>query len=243
MACFSFDENKVYRFIAVKGHSGQDLSEHNFFSSILNCTAVNFRWEEKNTDFYFPSICMTFVQKPDGTWIQRPLHVGGVNQIIDKQSALEIHTETSVYVFEPAFLMEPTFLDETSVLELFMSFNEVSCFAKGFFYDKQKKPHELYKYEPYAKATDPIFLHYEKESALHCVCTYQTFSKGIAFHEPSHHERHSFLPIIIHNTGDYPIPIWFQRSPETWTILPGEVKRIIPFGPYGASMENNNDDE
>lgn len=243
MACFTFDERKAYKFISVKGNFGQDLSEHNFFRNILNCIAVNFRWEEKNSDFYFPGICMTFVQKSDGTWIRRPLHVGGVSRIFETESVLEIYTNTAVYVFEAAFLREPTFLDEASVLELYMSFNEVSCFGKGYFYDALKNPHELYKYELCGKNPGPVFLQYEEGSILHCSCTYQVITKGVEFHVTPHREQNSFMPMVIHNTGDYPILIWFHRGSKTWTILPGETKRIIPFDPYGASIEEKNKNE
>ena len=233
---FEFDPEQAYRLVAVTDKNERDkVHSHVFYEDRFNCVAVNFHYDD------FPShgdkYCMNmkFIQTEDGLWCKRGLHTSTVWEVKETENGVKLITSNSIYVFEKAELNEVTYQDEANLIELYMSLEDDDYFGKGFYYDTEKKPHELREHVHVGMFQDSVLIHFIKEENLQgCACRYFPMGNYVEFYDTLYKQQDYSTPMLIHNTGKKDLPIRFEAYPHVWTIKPGESKRIMPFTPDGA---------
>ena len=66
------------------------------------------------------------------------------------------------------------------------------------------------------------------------VCRYFPYGRSITFYNTLYDQQDYSRRLLIHNTGDIPLEIDFERFEAAWTLQPGESKMITPYGTDGA---------
>lgn len=241
MSRYEFDREKAYKLVAILDKEGKGKANtKSFYADRLNCIAVNLRYDKNpvhgTTDEF--RMKMTFVQKEDGMPVQRKLHTSVVDFVEETERSLKIHTKNSIYVMEEARIIEIEPLDEANLIELYLSLMEDNHFAAGFYYDANRKPHELVEYVHVGMFTDSVLIGtYEEVMYDEYVCRYYWRDTCIEFYDTIYGQQDYSTPMLIHNTGKSDLIIRFEAYPKLWTIKPGESKKIVPFSPVGADGE------
>ena len=227
---------KTYRLIDVLDHEGNSkVHTKELYKERVGCIAQNLRkgsfWGSADGEYV---VRMDFVQDAEGNWILKGLRTSPVSDIREVDGRLEIHTMYSVYILEEAQLKEPVFLDEEDVIELYLS-TEGYQFAKGFYYDGQRQPHPLASTVHLGMFKDSVLIHKADDPMGEFVCRYFPKGSNVTFYDTIYGQQDYETPMVIHNTGDIPLRIEFEGFRATWTIPPGESKRIQPFCADGAN--------
>lgn len=206
---FDFDEKQPYRLIAVKDLNGNDkVHTRSLYRERINCVAINVHYEGSVSEKSQGNIHMLFVQGPDGEWINRMLLTSSVSNVEEKNEEIYIFTRNSIYVFMKAELRKPQFLDEANLIELYLSIEENGYFAKGFYYDDNKEPHELCSTLHVGMVMDSVLIsRLDSRSESPYVCRYFVMENGIEFYSAIYEDRGQDTRILIHNVGNTDLEI------------------------------------
>lgn len=240
---YEFDRNKAYKLVAITDHDGRDKSHtHYFYEERLNCIATYLEYRSKPSHGEYYQMRMVCVQDENGTWICRPLRTSTVWKVEETEKGINIHTSNTIYVLEETTLKEPVYQDEANLIELYLGMEEQHNFAKGFYYNEEKKTEELYDDMHVGTFTDTILIGTYKDSIWgEYVCRYYYRDTDIEFYDTLYGQQDYSTPMLIHNVGKTDLRICFERYDRHWTIKPGESKRIIPYQPDGADLEESFD--
>lgn len=176
MSRYDFDREKAYRLVAILDREGKSKADtKSFYAERMNCVAVNLRYDRSpvygTTDAF--RMKMTFIRDANGQPVQRKLHTSVVNFVEETARGLKIHTQNSIYVMEEAEVTEIVPLDEANLIELYLSLTEDNHFATGFYYDADRKVHELVEYVHVGMFTDSVLIGtYEEVIYNEYVCRY-----------------------------------------------------------------------
>lgn len=218
---YRFDQEQPYRLVAVTDHQGSDKAQ-GFYAERLNCIANRLWYDDypSHGDDLF-RMNMRFVENEQGQPICRHLHTSTVRKVEDTDNGgLKIYTTYSIYVLEKAVLKELTYQDAADLVELYLSLEEDYHFARGFYYDKDKKPHDLEADMHLGMFTDSVLIGTHEGSLFgKYLCRYYYNCSNVEFYSAS-------LPMLIHNVGSAPLEIKFECRAQRWTIQPGERKLI-----------------
>lgn len=236
---FEFGRDSCYRLISVTDKDGRDKSQDGYFYEYrLGCIATDFHYDDFPTHGGMYRLNMKFVQNEKGQWIKRGLHTSAVTDIEETENGFILHTIYSDYTFEKAGLREVPMQDAKELIELYMSLNENSYFGKGFYYDEAGKAYELTDYLHVGTFQDSVLIRFIANETLNgCVCRYFPMTTYVEFYNTMYKQQDYSVPMLIHNTGKEDLQIRFERYPHTWTIKPGESKRIIPFKADGSDRK------
>lgn len=241
--------DKTYRLVDVLDRKGNrrvetDLRNQDFYKGIIGCIVQNIR---ESTSFYHDGTFarVDLVQDSSGKWINRNFRTSPVEEIRELEDGrLEIITENSVYRFEPAELQPPVYLDEAEVIELYLDNNNAQ-FCNGYYYDQDKQPHQLTYDVHGGMFQDSVLIRKAEDPMGEYVCRYFPRNSSIQFYDTIYRQQDYATPMMIHNNGDLPLKIKFQKFRAVWIIQPGESKMITPYCTDGADdeHENRSDDE
>lgn len=221
---FKFDPEQAYRLVAVKHLQGGDKKE-GFYLERLNCIANRLYYDEEPVygHEHLFRMRMHFAENGNGQPINRDIHTSVVLDVKETDNnGLKIYTRNSVYIMEKATLKEiKTVQDAAELVELYLSLEENYHFAKGFYYDKDKKPHELVYEVHLGMFTDTVLIGTREETRLsRYLCRYYYNDSNVEFYSAPR------IPMLIHNVGTSPLEIKFEHRPQRWTIQPGNSKFI-----------------
>lgn len=236
---FEFNPEQAYRLIAVTDKEGRDKGHSkDFYEERLNCVAINFKYDSRPSHDDKYRLNMSFIQTEDGLWCKRSLHTSTVWEVEETENGIKLHTSYSIYVFEKAELKEVTYKDAANLIELYMSLEDDDYFGKGYYYDEDKKVHELKEHVHVGTFQDSVLVDFMPGDSIHgTVCRYFPLWSSVEFYDTFPHQQEYKTPMLIHNTGKHNLPIRFQGYSKVWTIKPGESKTIIPYKPDGADPE------
>ena len=241
MSRYDFDREKAYRLVAILDREGKSKADtKSFYADRMNCVAVNLRYDRSpvhgTTDAF--RMKMTFIREADGQPVQRKLHTSVVHFVEETERSLKIHTQNLICVMEEAEVIEIVPLDEANLIEMYLSMEEDNYFAAGYYYDTDRKAHELVEYVHVGMFTDSVLIGtYEEVVYDEYMCRYFLRENYIEFYDTLYGQQDYSTPMLIHNTGKSDLIIRFEAYPKVWTIKPGESKRIVPFSPEGADGE------
>ena len=235
---FEFDTRKAYRLLDVRDLEGQSKADSKeLYRERVGCIATGIR---KSTYYSHDDVLilrMFFVQDAEGRWINRALRTSPVTEIREQGEILEIQTQNSVYVLEQTKMPEPEYRDEAELIELYLN-DEDTRFCKGFYYDADKKPHELACYVHVGTFVDTCLIHLAEEEFMGATaCRYYLRYGSVEFYDTLYHQQDYSRPMLIHNTSLHPMRIKFEGFPAVWTIAPGSEKYIMPYCADGADEE------
>lgn len=238
---YEFDTEQAYRLVAVTDKNGRDKEHYrDFYEAIVKCVAVNFHYDDVPSHEEYYRSRMKFVRNELGQPVCRSLHTSTVWSVEETENGVKLMTSNSIYVFEKAEIKEIPKLEEANLIELYMSLEDDYCFGAGFYYDAEKNAHELREYVHLGMFQDSVLIHIVKDELLmDCACRYFPMGNSVEFYDTLYCEQDYSTPMLIHNTGKQELQIRFQMYEHVWTIKPGESKRIIPFKPDGADMEED----
>ena len=129
-------------------------------------------------------------------------------------------------------------LEESNLIELYLSMEEDYHFAAGFYYDAEKQTHKLCEFVHLGMIVDSVLIGMYEQTLYGCyACRYFLRDDCIEFYDTIYFQQDYSTPMLIHNTGKSDLIIRFEAYPKKWTIKPGESKRIMPFSPDGADVE------
>ena len=111
-----------------------------------------------------------------------------------------------------------------NIIELYLK-DTGSNFGKGFFYDEEGKVHELGRHVAGGMFIDTVLVHL-MESPGEFVCRYYPQYAGIEFYNTIYRQQDYSRDMLIHNVGEKPLTIRFQRSENVIILAPGESKTI-----------------
>lgn len=233
---YRFDPEQAYQLVAVTNTDGSEKTERlDFYNQYLGGIITFIQYDQFAYDDGRFRLWLYFKRDARGSHINRNIHTSLVNYVEETESGLKIHTENSIYILEETDLEQETLLDAANLIELYLSLDDNYYFCKGYYYDSEKKAHELYT---------NIHLGFIVDSCLigtmegiqwgTFVCRYLLGEDRIIFYDTLHHQQDYSTPMLIHNTGSGDMVICFDGYPEKWTIRPGESKRIAPYSPDGS---------
>jgi len=240
---YEFDATKAFRLIDVRDHEGKSKADSKeLYRERVGCIATGIR---KSTYYSHDDVLilrMFFIQDAEGRWINRALRTSPVTEIREQGKTLEIHTENSIYVLEPAEMPEPEYRDEAELIELYLN-DEDTRFCKGFYYDAEKKPHELSCHVHVGTFVDTCLIYLEEDEFMNdTACRYYLRYGSVEFYDTLYHQQDYSRRMLIHNTSKHPMEIKFEGFNAVWTILPGSEKLITPYC-FDGSDERSATDE
>lgn len=113
-----------------------------------------------------------------------------------------------------------------NIIELYLK-DTGSKFSKGFFYDEDGQVHELGRHVASGMFTNSVLVHLV-ESPGEFACRYYPSAAGIEFYDTIYRQQDYSRDMVIHNVGEEPLTIRFQRGEEVIVLAPGETKQITP---------------
>lgn len=234
----NINREAAYRLLDVRDLEGTSKADSNeLYRDRVGCIATGIR---KSTTYSRDDVLylrMFFIRDAEGQWISRHLRTSPVTEIREQDGILEIQTQNSVYVLEPTEIPEPEYQDTAELIELYLN-DEDTRFCKGFYYDAEKKPHELACYVNIGTFVDTCLIHLAEEEFMgDTACRYYLRSGSVEFYDTLYHQQDYSRRMLIHNTSQHPMKIKFERFNAVWTIAPGEEKYIIPYCSNGADEE------
>lgn len=219
----------------LEGKSKADSKE--LYRKRVGCVATGIRKSSYYSHDDVLCLRMFFIQDAEGCWINRALRTSPVTEIREQGETLEIHTQNSVYVLEQTKMPLPEYQDEAELIELYLN-DEDTRFCKGFYYDAEKKPHELSCYLHVGTFVDTCLIHLaEDEFMCDTACRYYLRSGSVEFYDTLYHQQDYSRRMLIHNTSQYPMRIKFEHFKAVWTIAPGSGMYITPYCADGADED------
>ena len=180
---------------------------------------------------------MYFKRDSRGNYINRNIHTSLVDYVEETENGLKIHTENSIYILEKTVLEHTELLDAANLIELYLSLDDNYYLCKGYYYDFEKKAHELYTNIHVGLMVDSCLIGtIEGRQWGNFICRYFLGGERIVFYDTLYHQQDYSMPMLIHNNGSGNMVICFDGFSETWTIKPGESKRIVPYSSEGADL-------
>ena len=233
---YKFDPDQAYRLTGVTNANGSKKTERlDFYNKYLGCIVTFINYDEFAYDDGRFRLWLYFKRDPKGKHIHRNIHTSLVNYVEETEFGLNIHTENSTYVLEKTVLEQEIVLDAADLIELYLSMDDNYYFCKGFYYNSEKKAYELYTYIHVSFTVDSCLIGTNEGIQWgNFVCRYYLSGDRITFYNTLYHQQDYSIPMLIHNNGTSDLIICFEGFSETWTIRPGEAKRIIPYNPAGA---------
>lgn len=233
---YEFDPAKAYRLVAVTDKEGNDKSTHkSFYKDRIGCVATNFRYDDFPVTENLYRLNMNFIRNQNGMFANRGLRTSVIFGVNETEKGFELVTAHSIYTFEGAEINEIPISDERNVIELFLSNEDYYQFAKGFYHDEQGEVYELISNIHLGTFQDSVLVRFVPNEKINgYVCRYFPEANGINFYNTIYGQQGYSTPIRVHNVGESPFLVRFDRYSYTWTINPGENKLIVPYTQDGA---------
>lgn len=233
---YDFDLEQAYQLVKITNSNGTTKEERpDFYKLYLGCKAVGIQFDSQPDFENKHRLWMHFIQDENGNWIRRDLHTSIVYQINETVDGIEVHTHNSIYYLQKTVLEEPEYREEAELIELYLSLDDNCNFCKGFYYDCNKEKHELFPYIHVGLVVDTALVGI-KERIEECdfLCRYYIWPDKIEFYNTIYQQQDYSVPILVHNNGSQNLIVCFEFMNVTWTIKPGESKRIVPYRLDGA---------
>ena len=233
---YEFDTKQAYRLVSVTDHHGKD-KVRGFYAERLNCITNQLIYDSRpDHDDNLFRMRMRFVENDQGQPIRRGIHTSTVQKVEETENGIKIYTSNSIYILEKAVLKEvETIPDAADLLELYLSLEEDYHFARGFYYDKDKKVHDLEADAHIGMFVDTILIGTHEGSMFgRYLCRYYYNYSNVEIYSLQHCKQ-----ILIHNVGTSELEIKFERGSMCWTIQPGESKFITPFNEDGDAPDTD----
>jgi len=224
-----FGENQAYKLVAVTDLNGIDkVHSRKLYKDRINCVAVDFEREKHSVHDEKYRMRTVFIQTEDGLWCERKLLTSSVEKVEEKSNEIKVYTHNSIYRFEKTELKKVPYLDTANLIELYLSSSDHDYFGRGFYYDEEKRPHELVKYVCGGMFQDSVQIGFKEEDTLQgVVCRYFLGREVIEFYNTLYEQQNVTIPMVIHNTGKKDLEIGFQMYPYIWIISPGQKKVVV----------------
>lgn len=217
-------EGKVYQLQDVLDLHGTSKVD-DLYMNRIGCRTTDIKKQVVEPDGSYV-MRMNFTQDHNGYPTKKSLRTSIVSQIVDKDDMIEVWTQNSIYLFKEAEMATTKFLDEANIIELYLC-DEGYQFCAGFYYDENKRPHELHESVHLGMFQDSVII-YLGDDISNSACRYFPFGHTIEFYDTIYHQQPYDLPMLIHNQGCNPLTIRFEGHSKTWTIYPFEDERIVP---------------
>jgi len=233
---YEFNQDQSFRLLDVLDHEGNSKRDtHEMYQRIIGSIAKNIR-REPYSWFSDPDkkvARMQFVQSNDGKWMNYNITTSPVLDIQDEDNRIQLYTENSLYIFEPAEIVPPEYLDEAEVIELYLTNDSHYKFCTGFYYDGDKKPSELVCHVHAGTLQDSCLITL-KESPGVITCRYFPFRYSLEFYNTIYRQQDYSRRLFIHNVGKDTLTVSFERFKAEWRIAPGDKRWITPYDKTGA---------
>lgn len=234
---YEIDSTKNYRLVDVRDHEGKSKVEsRDLYIERVGCITKKILKGRPHEDGRF-YMHIAFERDGAGNWTNLALRTSPVSDIKESNGVVEIHTENSIYVFEPAELTEPEYQDDAELIELYLC-DEGDQFCAGFYYDAEKKPHKLECSVHVGTFTDSCLIQLAERPGVF-VCRYFPHGRSVEFYNTLYRQQDYSRRLLIHNAAARPLRVEFERFSHVWTIMPGEAKMIMPFCSDGADKEED----
>ena len=224
-----FGENQAYKLATVTDLNGMDkVCSRSLYENRINCVAVDFEREMISAHDEKYRMRIVFIQNEDGLWCKRELLTSIVERVEKCNAEIKVYTHNSIYRFEETELKKVPYLDTVHLIELYLSLEDNDYFGRGFYYDEEKRPHELVKHVCRGLFQDSVHIGLKEDDALQGVmCRYFPRREAIEFYDTLYERQNAAIPMVIHNTGKKDLKIGFQMYPYIWIISPGQKKVIM----------------
>ena len=229
---YEIDNTKAYRLVDVRDHEGNSKVEtQELYMARVGCVSKSIQlgipWNGRSCMY------MEFIQDREGNWINLRLRTSLVDDIQEKDGVVEIRTQNSIYVLEPAELREPEYLDEAEVIELYLSTDAQFKFCTGFYYNAEKEPLELVCHAHAGTFQDSCLICL-KSFPYDTACRYFPSRYSIEFYNTLYRQQDYSRRLLIHNVGKDYLTVSFEGFNAEWRIAPGDQRWITPYNKTGA---------
>lgn len=215
-------KKETFRLRDVTDHSGRSkVNESDFYEERIGCIATNVRTIALMDAT--ERVLMEFIQYPDGRLAQMRLKTSTVKNIEETEDGITILTKNSVYILDKVEIPVDVYQDTNNLIELYLT-NQGNKFYKGYYYDKDKKPHKLKQFVHTGMFMDTMLLGTEDE------CYYDGYNCRYYIHEFGTIEFYMIQDganFLIHNESDKEMIVEFPHG-AVWHIPAGESKQGLP---------------
>ena len=244
---YNFKKDDKLRLLKILDREGNDKSNaSNLYRERIGCIATDFQW-----DYYVSykgrnRLFMRFVIDSNGMYINRKLHTSYVESVTgDSDGVIRLVTENSIYVFESATIREAEYLDDKNVIELFLDEANDYYLGRAYYFDSIGKRQLLDYHINLGMFQDSVLIFgTEGEIEGYTLCRFFPKEAGVLFYKTFCEDEIYTIPMLLHNTGASDLTIRVDWHSNTWTIKPGESKRIMPYLADDSDIEEkDNRDE
>lgn len=202
------------------------VEDEPMYKGIVNYTTKCIRERNFGNDKF--AVRIEFAFNTRGEWTNKNIRTSMVSQIVEKDNLFKIYTANSIYVFEPAEKPVPVYQDAAELIELYIN-DEMNCFCKGFYYDENKQPEELFSMTHLGMVVDSCLI-CTKEGVFFSspICRYFIRNNGVEFYDTLYNQQDYSTKMLIHNTADVAMTISFEFSDVIYEIAPGESVEFYP---------------
>lgn len=236
---YNFDPDQAYILANVTNGDGSEKTDRlDFYNKYIGCTVTFMKYDDYIYEDGRRGICMYFKRDPKGKYINRNIHTSRVSSVEETELGLKIHTRNSIYILEKTILNHEALLDASNLIELWFSRNDNGYFCKGYYYDSEKKAHELHSNVHYGIMVDSCLIGTSAGIPKgEYVCRYFFGGDRITFYNALYHQTDYGTLMVIHNNGSDDLSICFEGVPEEWTIPSGESRRFISYSIEGSDIQ------
>ena len=223
------EREKSYRLTAIHDRHekrGEELYPQRkaFFDNLVGCTA---RYIRQSADAYngSPTAKIDLLQGPDGKCIHGSIEINLLEDVRELENGdLEIVTTDCVCCFEPVVAAQDLYPEDGAMIELYLC-NDHIQFDSGLYVDDHGSPHVLDAVVNLGRVHHNVAV-VRKDRPFATVCTYIPMGDCIKLYSMFYHQQKYARRFVVHNIGTSPLKITFERNPESWTIQPGQARRL-----------------
>ena len=223
----SFNEYQdFYRITSIVSRLDGDYAEGKklLYSNLEGCIVRGIRiCGNDETGFHVGLI--DIIRGWDLRWQNCRIQIEGVETFQEREDGcLKLQTQNSVIIFKPVDEYELIQPDMGGEVDLYLSDKNAQLIA-GIYRDTNQKHHFLKSVLHLGYGAESVYVELEDKPGSSLV-RYFPMGSHIQFCG-MFDSRHIYSGRIrIHNCGKIPLQISFAGCPETWTIQPGEARRI-----------------
>lgn len=229
---YNFKKDDKFRLVKILDREDNDKSnDSDLYRNRIVCIATDFRWDNYVSYKGRNRLLMRFVLDKNGMYINRKLHTSYVEEVTeDSDGVIRLVTENSIYVFERATIREAEYLDDKNVIELFLDEGNDYYLGRAYYFDSIGKRQLLDYHINLGMFQDSVLIFGTEGEIAGCpLCRFFTKEGGDLFYKTFCENEIYTLPMLVHNTGTSDLTLRFDWHSNTWTIKPGESKRIMPY--------------